>query len=64
MEEKKYCKKIVIAEGDRKPSVYFALIVGEDEQFLRFRTKTKVYTVRKDLILKITDSDRIFDEGV
>ena len=61
-EEKVYCKKLVYGDKEN-PRVLYGLILSENETFLDFKTGKGKHTIRKDMILSISDTNHEFVEG-
>lgn len=57
----KYCKKLVKKGSGPIPSVLFGVIEREDDLTITFRTKNKTYVLNRELVLEISDTNKIFE---
>ena len=62
--ERKFCKKLVYKNTDPKielkPTVLLGIIKSEDNNFIVFQTGNKEYTISKQCIISIEDTDEVF----
>ena len=56
------CKKLIYKniDGNGRNHILLGIVIGEDDNFIRFRTEHRKYTVSKKLILSVTDTSEIF----
>lgn len=58
-----FCKKIAFGTDFNDPTIILGLIIGEDADFLKFKTAKHEYWINKKLIQCIEDTQEIFREG-
>jgi hypothetical protein len=61
-DKKLLCKKITYrrTEFDPSPRVILGIITSEDYDFIKFRTARKEYSVTKQFIISIEDTNEVF----
>jgi len=60
MNETKLCKKLVYDDGD-KPIILYGIILNDNDPFfIVFRTTNKLYSIGRNRIISINDTDKTF----